>query len=299
MTYRLHIKPAALGLLAPLVLLAACNKADAPAPAAPAERVATVNGKPVPKSEFELFVTNMNRQSGREVGEQQKAELLDHYIGMQLAAEEAEKGGIDKDPKVKDQLALSRVQVLADAGLQKYLEAHPVQDSELRPEYDAQVAQLPREYHARHILVDDQKDAEAITKELQGGADFAKIAAKRSKDSSAKSGGDLGWFTLDSMVKPFADAVRAMSPGELTAQPVHSQFGWHVIKLEESRATSAPPFEEVKDRVKMIVQRKKLESHLDELLKAAQVEKTAAAPAAAPAAKPEDTAAAKTEDKAE
>jgi peptidyl-prolyl cis-trans isomerase C len=305
MTHRLNLKPAALGLLAPLVLLAACNKAAAPAPAAPAERVATVNGKPVPRSEFELFVANMNRQSGREVGEEQKAGLLDHYIGMQLAAEEAEKAGIDKEQKVRDQIALARVQVLADAGLQKWLEAHPVQDSELRPEYDAQVAQLPREYHARHILVDEQKDAEAITKELQGGADFAKLAAKRSKDSSGKSGGDLGWFTLDSMVKPFADAVRAMSPGELTAQPVRSQFGWHVIKLEESRASAAPPFEDVKDRVKMIVQRKKLEAHLSELRKTAQIEKTAAAApkaddAAGAAPKTEDApAAAKPEDKAE
>ena len=230
--FRIHT-PAALGLLAPLLLLAACNKADAPAAAAPAERVATVNGKPLPKSEFELYVANMNRQSGREISEEQKGELLDQYISMQLAAEEAEKAGVDKDQKVRDQLALARLQVLVDAGLQKYLEAHPVQDSELRPEYDTQVAALPREYHARHILVDDQAAAEAITKELKGGADFAKLAAKRSKDSSSKSGGDLGWFTLDTMVPPFADAVKAMQPGQLTEQPVQSQFGWHVIKLEE------------------------------------------------------------------
>jgi peptidyl-prolyl cis-trans isomerase C len=276
---------AALGLLAPLLLLAGCNKADAPAAAAPGERVATVNGKPLPKSEFELYVANMNRQSGREISEDQKGELLDQYISMQLAAEEAEKAGVDKDQKVRDQLALARLQVLVDAGLQKYLEAHPVQDSELRPEYDAQVAALPREYHARHILVDDQAAAEAITKELKGGADFAKLAAKRSKDSSSKSGGDLGWFTLDTMVPPFASAVKAMQPGQLTEQPVQSQYGWHVIKLEETRATSAPPFDEVKDRVKMIVQRKKLQSHLEELRKAAQVEKTGEAPTAAAAAK--------------
>jgi peptidyl-prolyl cis-trans isomerase C len=281
MTYfRIHT-PTVLVLLAPLVL-AACNKAGTPAAAAPAERVATVNGKALPKSEFELYVANMSRQSGRDVNEEQKGQLLDQYISMQLAAEEAEKAGVDKDAKVRDQLALARLQVLVDAGLQKYLEAHPVQESELRPEYDAQVAALPREYHARHILVEDQAAAEAITKELKGGADFAKLAAKRSKDSSSKSGGDLGWFTLDTMVKPFADAVKTMQPGQLTEQPVQSQYGWHVIKLEESRATSAPPFDEVKDRVKMIVQRKKLQTHLEDLRKAAKVEKTAAV-AAAPA----------------
>jgi peptidyl-prolyl cis-trans isomerase C len=285
--FRIHT-PAVLGLLAPLLLLAACNKADAPAAAAPAERVATVNGKPLPKSEFELYVANMNRQSGREISEDQKGELLDQYISMQLAAEEAEKAGVDKDQKVRDQLALARLQVLVDAGLQKYLEAHPVQDSELRPEYDRQVAALPREYHARHILVDDRAAAEAITKQLKDGADFAKLAAKRSKDPSSKSGGDLGWFSLDTMVPPFADAVKAMQPGQLTEQPVQSQYGWHVIKLEETRATSPPPFDEVKDKVKMFVQRRKLQTHLEDLRKAAQVEKTAAAaPAAAAKAEPD------------
>jgi peptidyl-prolyl cis-trans isomerase C len=299
MTHRLNRTTAALGLLAPLVLLTACNKPATPAAEAPAERVATVNGKPVPKSEFDLYIANMSRQAGRDVTEEQKGEMLDQYIKMQLAAEEAEKGGIEKDPKVRDQLALARLQVLLEAGMQKYLDSHPVADSELRPEYDRQVAALPREYHARHILVDDQAAAEAITKELEKGADFAKLAAKRSKDTTGKSGGDLGWFTLDSMVKPFSDAVRTLAPGELTRQPVKSEFGWHVIKLEESRASSAPPFEEVKDRVKTLVQRKKLQTHLDELVKAAKIEKTgaAAAPAAAAPAPTPAAPAAKTEEK--
>ena len=294
MTHSRPHTPIVLVLLAPL-MLAACNKAAAPAAEATGERVATVNGKALPKSEFDLYVANMSRQSGRDMADQ-KGQLLDQYISMQLAADEAEKAGIEKDQKVRDQLALARLQVLVDAGLQKYLEAHPVQESELRPEYDAQVAQLPREYHARHILVEDEAAAVAITKELKGGADFAKLAAKRSKDSSSKSGGDLGWFTLDTMVKPFADAVKAMQPGQLTEQPVQSQYGWHVIKLEESRATSAPPFDEVKDRVKMIVQRKKLQSHLEELRKTAKVEKTAAAAVPAPTAdKPADKPADKAE----
>jgi peptidyl-prolyl cis-trans isomerase C len=132
---------------------------------------------------------------------------------------------------------------------------------------------MPREYHARHILVDDKASAEAITKELQGGADFAKLAEQKSKDPSGKSGGDLGWFTLDTMVKPFGDAVAALQPGQLTAAPVQTQFGWHVIKLEESRAPSAPAFDDVKDRVRAIVQRKKLQSYLDELRKGAKIEK--------------------------
>ena len=172
--------------------------------------------------------------------QEQKSQLLDQFIGMRLAADAAEKSGVTKDQKVEDQLALARLNVIVDAGLQKYLEAHPVTDEELKPEYDAQVAAMPREYHARHILVDDKAAADAITKDLKGGADFAKLAEKKSKDSSGKSGGDLGWFTLDTMVKPFGEAVAKLQPGQLTDEPVQSQFGWHVIKLEESRASTPP-----------------------------------------------------------
>jgi peptidyl-prolyl cis-trans isomerase C len=264
-----------LSLLAPLLLLVACGKAGAPDAAESGERVATVNGKALSKSEFDLYVANVGRQSGHDVPPEQKAQLLDQFISMKLAADAAEKAGITKDPKVEDQLSLARLNVIVDAGLQKYLEANPIKDSDLKPEYDAQVAAMPREYHARHILVDDKAVADSITKDLKGGADFAKLAQAKSKDSSSKSGGDLGWFTLDTMVKPFADAVAAMQPGQLTEQPVQSQFGWHVIKLEESRASAPPPFEEVKDRVKMLVQRKKLQSYLEDLRKTATIDKTA------------------------
>jgi peptidyl-prolyl cis-trans isomerase C len=247
-----HYRSSVLALLASLMLLTACGKAGAPDAAEPAESVATVNGKPVSKSEFDLYVANISRQSGREVPQEQKSQLLDQFISMRLAAEAAEKSGLTKDQKVEDQLALARLNVMVDAGLQKYLEAHPVTDEELKPEYDAQVAAMPREYRARHILVDDKAVADAVTKDLKGGADFAKLAEKKSKDSSSKSGGDLG---------------------QLTDEPVQSQFGWHVIKLEETRASAPPPFEEVKDRVKALVQRKKLQTYLDDLRKNAKVEK--------------------------
>jgi len=261
-------------LLAPLMLLVACGKNGASGAAEPAARVATVNGKAIGKSEFDMYVDNVARQSGREIPADQRAQLLDQFIGMKLAADAAEKEGVTKDRKVEDQLALARLNVVVDAGLQKYLEAHPVKDEELKPEYDAQVAAMPREYHARHILVDDKATAESITKDLKGGADFAKLAQQKSKDSSGKNGGDLGWFTLDTMVKPFADAVAGLQPGQLTDQPVQSQFGWHVIKLEESRASAPPAFDDVKDRVRMIVQRKKLQTYLDDLRKGAKIEKT-------------------------
>ena len=263
----------AFALLAPLLLLAACGKGAAPGAAEPVESVATVNGKAISKSEFDLYVNTVAQQANREIPAEQRPELLDQYIGMKLAAAEAEKAGVAKEKKVEDQLALARLNVVVDAGLQKWLEAHPVGDAELKPEYDAQVAAMPREYHARHILVEDKATADAITKDLKGGADFAKLAETKSKDSSNKSGGDLGWFTLDTMVKPFAEAVSKLEPGKMTDEPVQSQFGWHVIKLEESRAPNAPAFDSVKDRVKMLLQRKKLQAYLDDLRKSAKIDK--------------------------
>jgi peptidyl-prolyl cis-trans isomerase C len=258
-------------LFVPLLLLAACGKAAAPTPAG--ESVATVNGKAISKSQFDLYVQNIARQSGREVPDDQKSELLDQFINMQLAADAAEKAGVAKQPKVEDQLALARMNVVVDAGLNKYLEDHPVTDAELKPEYDQQIANLPREYHARHILVEDKASAEAVTAQLKGGADFAKLAKEKSKDSSNESGGDLGWFTLDTMVKPFAEAVTKLTPGKMTDEPVQTQFGWHVIKLEETRAPNPPAFDEVKERVRGIVQRKRIQTYLEELRKNAKIEK--------------------------
>jgi peptidyl-prolyl cis-trans isomerase C len=266
----------AYALLPALLLLGACGNAASPNATDAANAVAIVNGKPISKTEFDLYVQNIvqqQQQQQRELTAEQKSQVLDQFIGMKLAADAAEKSGVAKQKKVEDQLALARMNVIVDAGLQKYLEEHPVTDADLKPEYDAQVAAMPREYHARHILVEDKATADTVTKDLQGGADFAKLAEQKSKDPSSKSGGDLGWFTLDTMVKPFSDAVAALQPGQLTAQPVQSQFGWHVIKLEESRAAAPPAFEEVKERVKVLVQRKKLQSYLDELRKGAKVEK--------------------------
>jgi peptidyl-prolyl cis-trans isomerase C len=265
-------------LLIAALALAACNKkppAEAEKTVAPADSIATVNGQAIGRSEFDLYVDTVQRQGGRDAASIDRSQLLDQYIGMKLAADAAEKESLAKDPKVADQIAQARMNVLVDAHVQAWLKTHPATEEEMKKEYDEQVAKLPREYHARHILVDDKAVADAITKLLQNGADFAKLAKQKSKDASGKSGGDLGWFTPDAMVKPFSDAVVALQPGQMTAEPVQSQFGWHIIKLDETRATAAPPYEDVKDRVKMIVERKKLQTYIEDLRKNAKIEKKA------------------------
>jgi peptidyl-prolyl cis-trans isomerase C len=256
-----------------LPLLGACSKGSAPAKSVAADAVAaTVNGQVITKSQFEEHLANAARTSGHEIAEASKGEALDQLITMKLAAAQGEKSGLTSQQKIEDQIELARLNVLAEAAFQKYLEEHPVTDAELRPEYDAQVAQM-REYRARHILVDDKAVAESVIKELKGGADFAKVAEKKSKDSSSTSGGDLGWFSLRSMVKPFSDAVAKLQPGQMTDEPVQTQYGWHVIKLEESRAQAVPPFEEVKNQVEVIVKGKRLQTYVEGLKKDAQIEK--------------------------
>jgi len=205
--------------------------------------------------------------------DEQRDQLLDQLINMTLAAQAAEKDGLQKDPKTQARLELLRTQILAEAATKKYIDSHPVSESEVKAEYDAQVGSMPKEYKARHILVDSKEQADSIIRELDAGGDFAKLAEKESKDSSGKNGGDLGWFSPQTMVKPFADAVVALEKGQTTKEPVQSEFGWHVIQLEDVREPEVPEFDQVKAQVEMFAQRKKLQAYLDELRKNATIQR--------------------------
>jgi peptidyl-prolyl cis-trans isomerase C len=173
--------------------------------------------------------------------------------------------------------------VLSEAALKKYMEDHATTDAEIKAEYDTQVAAMGRQYRARHILVESKAVADSIIERLKGGADFAKVAEKESSDGSAKQGGDLGWFSLSSMVPEFGKAVAGLEKGKFTLEPVKTQYGWHVIKLEDFRSPEAPAFEQVQEQLKGLVQRKKLQAYMEELRKGAKIEK---AVAAAPIEKP-------------
>jgi peptidyl-prolyl cis-trans isomerase C len=134
---------------------------------------------------------------------------------------------------------------------------------------------MPKEYKARHILVEKKETAESLIRDLQAGGDFAKLAKAESKDpGSAAKGGDLGWFSGQSMVKPFSDALATLEKGKITTAPVQTQYGWHVIQLEDTRSPQPPAFDDVKQQVEMLTQRKKLQTYLDELRKTAKIQKT-------------------------
>jgi len=213
-------------------LLAGCTKpadeaskaADTVAATAQAA-VATVNGKQLSGELFDIFLKAVTGGSQEPPTDEQKTQMLDQLINMSLAAQAAEKDGLQKDPEVQARLELLRMQILAEAATEKYVKAHPVSESEVKAEYDAQIATMPKEYKARHILVEKKETAESVIRDLEAGGDFAKLAAAESKDSSGKSGGDLGWFSPQTMVKPFADAVVALEKGQITKVPVESEFG--------------------------------------------------------------------------
>ncbi len=221
---------------------------------------------------FEAFVKATTRKSAAELTGDNLKEVINSYIGMQVAAEAGIKAGLDKDPEVRSQMALTRNNVLSESLLQRYLKEHPITDADIQAEYDTQVATAPAEYSARHILVDDKALAEAIIQKLQAGGDFAALAKEYSKDGSAQNGGDLGWFNAQSMVLPFADAVAKLEKGKFTLSPVETQFGWHVIALDDMRTTSVPPLNQVKDRVMQLVQRKMVATHLEELRKESKID---------------------------
>lgn len=271
-------------VLAAAGMLVACTKpagdatksAEAPNAAAEATKsavAATVNGKQITQEMLDTFSQAVMGNSPEPATDEQKTQLLDQLINMTLAAQAAEKDGLQKDPKVAGRLDLLRTQILAEAASEKFVKANPVTDADLKAEYDTQVAGMQKEYKARHILVDKKETAESVIRELQAGGDFSKIAAKESKDSSGKAGGDLGWFSPQNMVKPFSDAVQALEKGKYTTTPVQSEFGWHVIILDDVRSPEAPKFEDVKPQVEMFVQRKKLQEYLDGLRKTAKIQK--------------------------
>ncbi len=257
-----------------LLLAAGCTKAETPKDPA-AKPVAVVNGMPISRDVWELYVKT--RHQGKTAGDltaEEQKEALDELIGMYVGAQEAEKQKLGEgEPNAR--LELVGKSALAELLFKKFTEGAAPTDAELKAEYDARIAEAPKaEFRARHILVDDEAQAKDLIAQLDKGASFEKLAKEHSKDSSADKGGDLDWFNPGQMVKPFSDAVQQLEVGKYTAVPVKSEFGWHVIKLEETRPTTPPPFEAVKAQLGPMVNQKKFEDHLKELVKTAKVEKS-------------------------
>jgi peptidyl-prolyl cis-trans isomerase C len=267
--------------VAAVLVLSACGKQQAAAPAATATPasppVATVDGTPLSRADFDALLKSLlqGKPVPPNLTAEQKGQVLDQLIAMQLLSAQGLKDGVDKDPDVIAALEVTRMQILADGEHQHFLKTKQPTDDQLKAEYDADIAQMDKtEYHARHILVPTKDKADALIKKIKAGAKFEDVAKAESTDNSKTNGGDLGWFTTNHMVKPFGDAVKGLKKGEMTQEPVQTQYGWHIIKLEDTRDVTPPPFDQVKAQVQKNLVQKNFVAYIDELKKNAKIEKT-------------------------
>ncbi len=255
--------------------LAACHPNTPAATTATVDTVATVNGAPISRNQFNIFIkSQLQGKDPSILTQQQKEEALDTLVRAQLILQQADKNGLSKDPQTADMLELARMTAIQQVFSENFAKENKPTDDELKKEYDLQVAQLPHtEYHVAHILVPTSDQATKLIADLGKGAKFEDVAKKASSDSSKDQGGDLGWQTPERMVKPFSDAMVALKIGEYTHVPVQTQYGWHVIKLLETRPLTPPAFDAVKDRVAQIVLGKKFKAYVDGLLAKATIDK--------------------------
>ena len=250
--------------------------------------VATVNDTVITLDQFNEYAAQRIQPGSKPTAAEATA-IVNEMVSLELVVQDALKKGLDKKPDVVKNIESQRRVLLANAALKDYIETHPITDEQLKKEYDQRIAGAgSKELKARHILVKTEAEAKAIIAQLGKGADFAKLAKVKSSDSSAKEGGDLGWFNPNQMVKPFSDAALALKKGEYTKTPVQSQFGWHVIKLEDSRSPQVPAFDQMKERVRSFMQQKMSQDFIESLKTAGKVEikqenlPVAAEPAAPP-----------------
>ena len=237
-----------------------------------AQNLAVVNGKAVPSSRADAMIKQMASQ-GQQDSPQLRAMVKEELINREILIQEADKKGLGTSPDVKNQIEIARQSIVIRALVTDYLKAHPVSDADVKAEYDKFKAQAgDKEYHARHILVEKEDDAKAIITKLKGGAKFEDLA-KQSKDpGSAANGGDLDWASPASFVKPFSDAMVSLQKVQVTETPVKTQFGYHVIKLEDVRAAKVPTMEEVKPQIAESLQQKKLQAYQQELRGKAKIQ---------------------------
>ncbi len=240
---------------------------------ASAQNVAIVNGKPVPTARLNVLAEQL-AAAGRPVDDNVRAQLKEEVVLREVFMQEAQKRGVASSKEFKDQMELARQTIMIRALFTDFNRKNPVTDAELKAEYDQLVAaNSGKEYRARHILVEQEDDAKAIIKSLKGGAKFEDIAKKQSKDpGSGANGGDLDWAPAASYVPEFSEAMVKLEKGQLSQEPVKSQFGWHVIRVDDIRQAEMPQFEEIKPQMAQQMQQKKLQEFQQGLREKAKVE---------------------------
>src|SRR4051812_48194328 len=232
-----------------------------------------VNGTSIPAYRIDAAVRSRIAQGQQDTPELRKA-IRDALINQEVVAQEAVKRGLEKQPQVAARIELDRQMTLVNAYFEDYLKKNPVTDDMLKKEYERLKPQLPpKEYRVRHILVEKEDDAKNIIAQIKKGASFEKLAAEHSTDPGSKArGGDLDWGPAERYVKPFADTVAKLRKGQMTDAPVKTDFGFHVIRLDDERATKIPSFEEAKPQLQQMVQTQLVQKAIGDLRAKAKIE---------------------------
>jgi peptidyl-prolyl cis-trans isomerase C len=249
---------------------------NAPAP----DTLALVNGVPVTRDLLNVFALAAMGHPAADLPEQQRAGMVDALIRAEIIAQQADKLGLtaknalDLPDASQAQIAFGRLQALNQVVFETFQRNHQPNDEELQAAYQRRIALIPREqYHAHHIVVNSKEQAADLIGQLKAGASFEALAMKNSLDPSGSRGGDLGWFSLKSMPEPFAFALKAMKKGQISAQPVQTTFGWHVIRFDEIRTLAPPSFESMQEEMAAAARAELLQNYVATILKGAEVQK--------------------------
>ena len=282
--HKLVVALGAAGILSACDQVPSTSQNQAPATAAPVEItsldtskvLATVNGRPITENLLVLY--SQQRKARRPNEQADNATILDEVISLELASQDGKKQGVDKEISIAMQIDQQQRAVIATAAIQHFLQQNPITDDDLKKLY-AEKMTGGKEFKARHILVKTEDEARALIGELNEGADFSELAKEHSTGPSGKNGGDLGWFSATQMVAPFSEAASKLDKGSYTSDPVETQFGWHVIILDDMRDSTPPPFEQVSTQLKSVMQGQAVQGYVQQLRENAEIE-IVSAPAA-------------------
>lgn len=261
------------------LLLTACSRDESTGEASSSAlgpgQVATVDGEPIPESLFRVYALNALRKNPDELTPEERDSVLEDLLRFKLLEAEATDRGLLSERTIAAELELQRLNLVARAMALRYIEENPASEAELREVYEDNLERLaPPEYKARHILVETAEEAENVIEQLNEGSDFEALARERADGPTGPNGGDLGWFSAASMSAPLVQAVQSMMIGTHSSTPVQSEFGYHVLLLEDTRMSEPPALDEVRDDLRSVVDRRKLDAFVRSLREAAVVEQS-------------------------
>ncbi|WP_153075345.1 peptidylprolyl isomerase [Paraburkholderia bonniea] len=250
------------------VLLAACAAAPVMA-----QNIAVVNGTPIPKARADAMISQLVRQGQQDTAQLQLA-VREELVNREILMQEAIRRGLPAEPDIKAQIAVAQQTVVLRALIENVMKEIQPTDAEIKARYDAMVKDAGgTEYHLHHILVDNEQQAKDLIAKIRAGASFEALAKTFSKDpGSGKNGGDLDWSDPKAYVPEFAAAASQLKKGQMTDTPVHTQFGWHIIRVDDTRTVPPPPLAQVRAQIVQQIQQEKLQAFEENLRKKAKIQ---------------------------